>query len=399
MVIYEIKLKKIGEITTLPDSQRLFGFLINYSKKYCLEDEISSFVKEVKEQKQKCMISSVAPSGYYPTPKGYIMQKLRKRLEKNKEEIKKLEEKQINLKREIESYIQELIHKKKQRIKWNEKEKKKIKDLKSKVKQRIKEFNNIANCINDLSIKHIYETLKNMDFICQNQLKKLLELGKVKESIKVKDLLECKYIKKNQTFIQKFRLESQVKELPGMPNVAYSLSILSFINQNGENQKEFSFLVKVERESCISKALEGMKKSLNVDKIPCFLGGKGSVGYNEYQIYDIKKSSEGKDGKQLVINTNYLNLGVLLPNFDNIDIDNSILEIYTSDRKPFEIENEISKVISFVTTGSVIKTKENIESIYQIGNSIDNNKYNPLYKNSIIFGNSYLIKLERNDET
>ena len=87
MITYEVKLKKIGEMTTLPDSQRLFGFLVNSSKKYCTEDEISSFVKGVREHKQKCMISNVVPSGYYPTPKEYIMQKLQKRLEKNQKEI------------------------------------------------------------------------------------------------------------------------------------------------------------------------------------------------------------------------------------------------------------------------------------------------------------------------
>ena len=31
MITYEVKLKKIGEMTTLPDSQRLFGFLMNFS--------------------------------------------------------------------------------------------------------------------------------------------------------------------------------------------------------------------------------------------------------------------------------------------------------------------------------------------------------------------------------
>lgn len=93
MITYEVRLKKIGAMTTLPDSQRLFGFLINNSKKYCSEGEISTFVKKVREQKEKCMISSVFPTGYYPTPKGFIMQKLEYSLEKNQQEIKKLEEK------------------------------------------------------------------------------------------------------------------------------------------------------------------------------------------------------------------------------------------------------------------------------------------------------------------
>ena len=401
MITYEVKLKKIGEMTTLPDSQRLFGFLMNFSKKYCTEDEISSFVKGVREQKQKCMISNIVPSGYYPTPKEYIMQKLQKRLEKNQEEIQRLEKEQINSKKESEKIIQELIEKKNQENNMDKDEKTLNKSgEKEKLEKEKNEFNKVAISIDDLSAKHIHETLKKMDFVDQNQFKELLDLGKKEKTIKVTELKEFKYIKKTKTFIQKFRLESQMKELPGMPNVAYSLPILSFKNKSEEIQKEFSFFVRVEKESCISKALKELKRSLDGHEIPCFLGGKASAGYNEYRIYDIEESEESKNEKQEVVNVSYLNLGVLLPNFDNIQVEDSVLEIHTSDRKPFEIENEVSKVISFITAGSIITVKNGTIDPYQIGESIDNSKYNPLYnKNTIIFGNSYLVKLEAHNET
>ena len=75
------------------------------------------------------------------------------------------------------------------------------------------------------------------------------------------------------------------------------------------------------------------------------------------------------------------------------------MEIHNSDRKPFEIENEVSKVISFITAGSIITVKNDTIDPYKIGESIDNSKYNPLYnKNTIIFGNSYLVKLEAHNE-
>ena len=113
MIRYEVKLNKIGEMTTLPDSQRLFGFLINNSKKYCSEEDISSFVRGVREQEQKCMISNLLPSGYYPTPKEFIMQKLQGGLDKNQEEIKKLEEIQRKLRQESEELVQKLKEKNK----------------------------------------------------------------------------------------------------------------------------------------------------------------------------------------------------------------------------------------------------------------------------------------------
>lgn len=404
MITYEVRLKKIGEMTTLPDSQRLFGFLINNSKKYCSEEEISAFVKGVREQKEKCMISSVFPTGYYPTPKAYVFQKLKYSLGGNQEKIKEYEKKQSELNSKSKLKVQELINKnntkKYESSRLNKEDKKKLNDdinnLKLELDKIKNDFNILSNKINNLSDKNIYETIKNMDFIEQNQLNKLLKLGENQEKIDVKALNKFKYIKKSQTFIQKFRLENQIKELPGIPNVAYSLPILSFTNQAGDVQKNFSFFVKVEKGSCISKCLERMKKNLDKHEIPCFLGGKGSSGYNEYQIHCIEKLNESENKEYYATdNTSYLNMGVLLPDFDKIDAENSVLDIYTSDRKPFEIENEISKIISFVTEGSVIKTKEDKTDLYKVGKSIDNSKYNPLYKkNAIIFGNSYLVKLE-----
>lgn len=409
MIRYEVKLNKIGEMTTLPDSQRLFGFLINNSKKYCSEEDISSFVRGVRQQEQKCMISNLLPSGYYPTPKEFIMQKLQGGLDKNQEEIKRLEKIQTKLKRESEEVVQKLREKNKAKKpdKYNKKESdKEVQCCRSQLEKIKADFSNNSKLINGLSSKNIYETVKRMDFIEQNKLKDLLKLIESKDKIRVDDLLKFKYIKKNRTFIQKFRLENQIKGLPGIPNVAYSLPILSFENHVGNLQSQFSFFVEVREGTCISRALEAMNERLDYVKkgkdicehgILCFLGGKASSGYNEYRIYSIEKSKEAEGLRQVFADDRYLNIGMLLPNFDKIDAQMSVLDIYTSDRKPFEIEYEIPKVISFITTGSVIKLKQDKTDLYEVGKSIDNSRYNPMYKkNAIIFGNSYLVKLEVN---
>jgi len=409
MIRYEVKLNKIGEMTTLPDSQRLFGFLINNSKKYCSEEDISSFVRGVRQQEQKCMISNLLPSGYYPTPKEFIMQKLQGGLDKNQEEIKRLEKIQTKLKRESEEVVQKLREKNKAKKpdKYNKKESdKEVQGCRSQLEKIKADFSNNSKLINGLSSKNIYETVKRMDFIEQNKLKDLLKLIESKDKIRVDDLLKFKYIKKNRTFIQKFRFENQIKGLPGIPNVAYSLPILSFENQVGNLQSQFSFFVEVREGTCISRALEAMNERLDYVKkgkdicergIPCFLGGNASSGYNEYRIYSIEKSKEAEGLRQVYADDRYLNIGMLLPNFDKIDAQMSVLDIYTSDRKPFEIEYEIPKVISFITTGSVIKLKQDKTDLYEVGKSIDNSRYNPMYKkNAIIFGNSYLVKLEVN---
>ena len=217
MIRYEVKLNKIGEMTTLPDSQRLFGFLINNSKKYCCEEDISSFVRGVRQQEQKCMISNLLPSGYYPIPKEFIMQKMQGRLNKNQEEIKKLEEIQMKLRGESEEVVQKLREKNKAK-KLNKVHKdelyKEIQSCKSQLEKIKADFSSNSKLINSLSSKNIYETVKRMDFIEQNKLKSLLILGENKDKIRVDDLLKFNYIKKNRTFIQKFRLENQIKQLP-----------------------------------------------------------------------------------------------------------------------------------------------------------------------------------------
>lgn len=91
MIRYEVRLKKMGQITALPDSQKLFGFLMSYSQRYFSSEIVSDFVKEILECRGKCMVSNLMPTGYYPTPKEYIMKKLEKRLKINSENMEKLE--------------------------------------------------------------------------------------------------------------------------------------------------------------------------------------------------------------------------------------------------------------------------------------------------------------------
>ncbi|SFE78496.1 hypothetical protein [Peptostreptococcus sp. D1] len=386
MITYQVKLRKIGDMTTLPDSQRLFGFLVNNSKKYCSEDDISSFVRDVRVQNQKCMISSLMPLGYCPTPKKFIMQKLEKVLSENQKSIKLSEKKQRKLMNQSKQIVNKI-----KKDDNNHKNKKRTKVELEKIKN---EFNELAIQINNLSVKNIYESIKSMDFVEIDGLKEILKLAERGKVVRVEDLKKIRHIKKTKNFIQKFRLESQIKGVPGIPNIAYSLPILYFIDNMGNIQNEFSFFVRVEEESCISKCLEEIKKNIIVREMPCFLGNKGSSGYNEYRIYNIEKQNNKNFEKSSDNGEVLINLGVLLPNIDNIDVENSILDIHTSDRKPFEIENEIPKVISFISEGSIIKAKEGNENLFKIGKSIDNSKYNPLYNNAIIFGNSYLVELE-----
>ncbi|EGY80053.1 transposase [Peptoniphilus indolicus ATCC 29427] len=47
MIVYKFKLKKEGKITTIPDSQRIFGFLMNTIKRYYDDGEISNYTLDI----------------------------------------------------------------------------------------------------------------------------------------------------------------------------------------------------------------------------------------------------------------------------------------------------------------------------------------------------------------
>ncbi len=316
MLIYEFKLNSKGKMTTIPDSQCLFGFLMNNTKKYFESEKISEYTRAVLEKEQKCMVSNLMPDGYYPFPKEYVTDKLG-----------------------IE--------------------------------------------------KEIYKKIKKFDFIKREDLFKLIKLVRENKKLDEGLLKEIHFLKTNLEFIQKFRLESQVKNLPGFPNVAYSLSIVSLFN--GENeQKNFSFFVKVEENSLLQNSIKKMKDDITNGRIINYLGGKASSGLNTFEVYEIRELAKNIPSKSSKI---YLNLGMLLPEFEKIESNNSFLGLHTSDRKPYDIENNVEKVICFISAGSIIFKNKNTKDEFELSKSI-HNEYNLLYKDAIIFGNSYLEELE-----
>ena len=66
MYIFEFKLKRIGEITLLPDSQKLFGFLMGKLKESYPDEKIGEFVESVERKESICMISNLFPTDYRP---------------------------------------------------------------------------------------------------------------------------------------------------------------------------------------------------------------------------------------------------------------------------------------------------------------------------------------------
>lgn len=450
MQTFQIKLNKIGEITVLPDSQRLFGFLMSLLDAN-EKEKIDELASDILTGKRICMISNIMPLGYYPMPKDYIMEKLKECLSANQEIINKLEENRKDIRKRVED-IEKLISikdkekkeeeyekekikeeiKKMENIQANylkselkksinihthnkvkieqkiEKIKKEIKEKRNQIREQLQKYNSKTQQINLLSPKEIYESIKKMAFIQKQDLEKLLtDIGNLlrsdKKVFEVKKLEEYAYIKKSQNFIQKFHLESQTKKWPGLPNIAYSLPILSFQKQgknNDGNSISFCFFVSIDQNCILFEKLENMSRKEKLS-YPCFLGNKASSGYNAYEITEVVRIENSQSlnikvkSKGIIPHERrrYLNLGMLLPNENKLDWQASTLEISSSDRKPYEINDETAKVISFITDGSVIVGKGEKDIQEQIGKCI-RNQYNPLYKNAMIFGNSFFVELE-----
>lgn len=370
---FEVCLRAEGDITLLPDSQKIFGYLMDKLSQKFERSLVAEFVKDVKG---KCMVSNLIPSGYLPTPKSYLMRVIFENQRGCTEEHGNSTDMQ-ELINSLALKLNNLNELKKDSKKNGKKEKKEIEQIKQKLTEEAKE-------IQSSSDKAIYETLKKMEYIKRQELPNLIQkLGK--EKIRTKLIEKYDYITKVQKYVQKFKLESQTKGIPGLPNIAYSLPIVEYLNKSQKLQKDFSFFVVVEDHSILADVL--CKEKDNIGALWMF-GPKASSGYNCYKLIDIV---EEKYTENLQPKSYYINLGMLLPQENSICWEKSAIDIYSSDRRAFELVENIKKVISFINVGSVLSSDQ--KEAYNIGNSIKN-EYNKLYPDAIVFGNSYLEPLE-----
>lgn len=428
---FQIKLFSEGSITQLPDSQRIFGCLmkelnqaaiidtsndIDSSGDNWTEEDVTNFVNRVygdcEESKQvTCMISGVVPAGYVPTPKAYLMKKIEEKIIPTNQTviIAHREEENRKFRREIQKWSQEEEVEDDGRIYGEEvlkemereREERKKKKLQNILSNRMKIDAN-EKVINNISPKTIYETLKKMDFIEKKELSQLLSRIKNYPMPKKKstglgadELKSYKYLTGHQTYLQKISIESDAKNIPGLPNKLFSLPIVELRNENTKVNKEvkvnrdFCFYVVIEEDTILAKYLAKLAKLIKSEEKYFFLGPKSSQGYNRYRLLGVSEEKYLEKPGQGI----YLNMGMLLPKEDMINWKESDISVFTSNRRAYDISDSTDKVISFIDTGSVIAISESSKQAKQIGKCIKN-KYNVLYPNAIIFGNSYLEPLE-----
>lgn len=104
MKIFKIILEQVGMMTTIPDSQRIFGWLMQLLTESGEREEASKLVRDIKENKILCMVSNLLPNGYVPTPKDYLLS-MSDSKEDNKELYKKIKKMDYIKKGSLEELI------------------------------------------------------------------------------------------------------------------------------------------------------------------------------------------------------------------------------------------------------------------------------------------------------
>jgi hypothetical protein len=234
--------------------------------------------------------------------------------------------------------------------------------------------------------KEIYKSIKDKKFI---KTKNIF----IDDNLNVSKLCEASYVISKKHSQQRSSLINQRDILTfGYENELFTVPYITYnTNIEGRVIKNFIFNIYIKCETKYDSLVEEFLKMINNLKEEEYhsFGKRSSQGYNVYKVIkicDIRNKIQEK--------SYYLNMGMLLPDFSAIDIQNSVLKIYTSERRPYsqigfwDKKNFIPYFISFIMPGSIIKLK-NGKNIQNVGKCIES-EYDKS-KDSIIFGNSYLI--------
>jgi CRISPR/Cas system CSM-associated protein Csm4 (group 5 of RAMP superfamily) len=72
MRVYSVELKLPGEMSQLPDSQKIFGALVYLLAGECGKDAAGGFVGKVERNEIYFALSNLMPKGYLPVPKSFV---------------------------------------------------------------------------------------------------------------------------------------------------------------------------------------------------------------------------------------------------------------------------------------------------------------------------------------
>jgi hypothetical protein len=310
MKTYNLSLKAQGQITQIPDSQKIFGALMFFLSETCDSKATTKYVQEVRDDPNLVQISNALPLGYFPAPKALLINKIKE------------------------------------------------------------------------TDKNTYSLIKNMDYIAKE---KVIELCS-KTELSADDT-DIDYINIKTFQHVRVGIDASYKASPGLPSNPFSVPTIRVCKNNGEEVTAYTVYIRAKGDSLLGKYILSLKYKLFV------LGKRSSQGFNLFKVTNVKNvETKNHTDKQA---GEFINLGMLLPG-ENVDLANSkSLELFTSERRPYEMgthwnKDEITRnYLSFLAPGSVVKLTSGIVGGVCIDSPFPSGK-----GRNIVFGNAFLYPLE-----
>ena len=234
------------------------------------------------------------------------------------------------------------------------------------------------------AVKQIYNEIKKREYIKREMLSEVFENP---ESIKKL----YPYVSLRQSQQIHAAIESLYYQMDGLNPNLYSVPEIAVVEVEGESKQEkqitrFSFYLSLEEGEIEKEFRQMLSAAQQCDKL-FFLGARASQGLNTYKICQILETELCPDENSEC----YLNLGMLLP--DGIDFEQSYLDIYTSERRPYHApggwdDSQDKVFVSYIKPGSVLFLTEDRK---KAGRSISS----PFDKRAIVFGNPVFYPIEK----
>lgn len=233
----------------------------------------------------------------------------------------------------------------------------------------------------ELDIKKVRKDIKKRHYLQKDNLNKILKNPLCnKEPFPYVKIVERQQLSAS--------IESVKLDTSALDSNLYSVPYITPVeidkkNSPGSIITKFNFFLQIDDSVECSEFFKMIIKAVNL-KQNIILGKRASQGLNIFQLnkitdYNIISNSENM----------FLNMGMLLP--DNINFVKSTLQLFTSERRPYEISGGWNsdferRYISFIKEGSVISIPNNCRDAVK---SIES----PFDSKSIVFGNAFLYPM------
>ena len=338
---YEVSLKALGPLTQIPDSQKVFGSLMHILCDKFPPNTISDFAKSLMRAPNQLSISSVFPSGFLPSPRAFLIDKVDSTDKTAYQKIKNIQYMPVD-----------------------------------------NTVSLMSSCAEGLSVANF----SDVNYV------------EVKPVQQVRVGIDANYRDSPGLLSNPFSLPQITVNL-----FRHILNNAQETETVKEEVSDYTFFIQVDEKAIINKLFDGAPDN-TINNATLTLGKRSSVGFNLFAVTNVVEiDCVQYNDSTVYMNTGMLlpdNDSVWLKE----DVVNPppqwrkkylSLELFTSERRPFSMgvhwkEAEIrGNYLSFLAPGSIISLQKNSAPGKNIPVAIESRK-----ERDIIFGNSYLYPLK-----